>query len=200
MSKKGFTIIELLAVIVILGILSSIATIGVTRYRQKVTEKELINLHSTIETGFDNYRSKVILSGEVPKKELSLCESGKLLFDISYNGKRLKCGNGEEDIDAANTTVSVKVKGDLLGDNEYIGNKNLETIEKDYIKDGICMVKSIEPNGESTIQKECVSNGSGGYLPSKEEIICIKLKINSDAKPLIDDYADGNSMCKYWSE
>ncbi|MGN0993145.1 MAG: type II secretion system protein, partial [Bacilli bacterium] len=53
MKNKGFTIMELMAVIVILGILTTLAAVGVTKYRQTVKEKELVNLHSTIEAAYD---------------------------------------------------------------------------------------------------------------------------------------------------
>ena len=57
MKKKGFTIVELLAVIVILGVLGSIATVAVGRYRAEVTKKELINLKGLISDSYDTYRS-----------------------------------------------------------------------------------------------------------------------------------------------
>ena len=56
MKNKGFTIVELMAIIVILGILSTIAIVGVSRYRKEVRDKELIQLHSTIEAAYDTYR------------------------------------------------------------------------------------------------------------------------------------------------
>ena len=42
MKNKGFTLIEVLATIVIIGLLSSVAIIGVSRYRKQVDEKEKI--------------------------------------------------------------------------------------------------------------------------------------------------------------
>ena len=70
MKNKGFTIMELMAVIVILGILSTLAVVSVSKYRQTVKEKELVNLHSTIESAYDKYRSNTIMSGGSASKEI----------------------------------------------------------------------------------------------------------------------------------
>lgn len=213
MNKKGFTITELLAVIVILGILTSLASVGVTRYRQSVKEKELINLHSTIETGFDDYRSKLILSGDSVEETKDLCEGGELLFDISYNGNRLKCGTGENDVTIKEAKVTTKIKGDLLLNNKAAINyktaratSDEETMQKNYIEDGTCMVTSSrEPikdeSGKETGEYEIVKKCQGtfpNYTSSKEEITCVYLETNSEV--LINDYEDENSLCQYWKE
>ena len=70
MKNKGFTIMELMAVIVILGILSTLAVVSVSKYRQTVKEKELVNLHSTIESAYDKYRSNTIMSGGSASKKI----------------------------------------------------------------------------------------------------------------------------------
>lgn len=198
MNKKGFTITELLAVIVILGVLTSLASVGVTRYRHSVREKELINLHSTIETGFDDYRSKRILSGDSVPNELDLCQNGNLSFDITYNGKRLNCGTGNSDVNIKHAVVSTKIKGDLLSDSKY---RDVRTTEENYIEDGTCIVESKrEPikEGDTITGYELVKKckGEASYEASKEEITCIYLETESEV--LIDDYNDDNSMCRYW--
>ena len=209
MNKRGFTITELLAVVVILGILTGLTSIGVTKYRQNVKEKELINLHATIETGFDNYRSKLILSGDFSPSELSLCDSNnQLRFDITYNGNKLKCDSGGNNVKIKEATVYTKIKGEILKNSglnsKYLNDKqptNEEEKKEMYIKDGVCMVKSNRKEdpttGDYILVKECEMNGSN-YVPSKEEIICIKLETEEEI--LIDDFNDKNSMCRYWSE
>lgn len=199
MNKKGFTITELLAVIVILGILTSLASVGVTRYRQNVREKELINLHSTIETGYDNYRSRLILNGESAEKDLNLCKDGKLPFDITYNGNRLSCGAGNNNVNIKEAIVSTKIKGELLSNDEY---KAKRTTEENYIEDGTCMIESSrEPikEGETITDYELVKKCQGespNYIESNEEIICIKLATEEEV--LINDYSDENNLCWYW--
>ncbi len=55
MKKKGFTLVELLAVIVILGILISISTVAIVSISKKQDEKNRINVISAILTGAKEY-------------------------------------------------------------------------------------------------------------------------------------------------
>lgn len=188
MNKKGFTIMELLAVIVILGILSGLVTIGVTRYRQDVKEKELINLHSTIEAAYDDYRSDSYLKGEEPEKEMKFCQDGKMIMDIAYNGEKLTCDKVSSD-----SYLSLEIKGDLLKYNDYTSGKN----EENFVKDGACVVKAkkVEKDGKPILQKNCEKEGSS-FVPSKEEMTCIYLKTNNEV--LINDFDEnGDSLCRY---
>lgn len=191
MNKKGFTVMELLAVIVILGILSGLVTVGVTRYRQDVREKELINLHSTIEATYNDYRSDSYLKGEEPATKMNFCTlDNKMIMDIAYNGEKLTCEKVSSD-----SYIEVKIKGKLLNYNDYT---SVRTTENDYIKDGTCVVKSKkEQNGENyVLTKHCERDGNS-YVPSKEEITCIYLKTNNEI--LINDFdKNGDSLCKYF--
>ena len=104
MKKNGFTIIELLAVIVILGIISTIATLSVTKYRKNASEKELIVLRETLIDEFNNYRvDNSVLEGInidiISSKDNRISNEGNLILDkdVSYNAK--KCYNSTTSTD-----------------------------------------------------------------------------------------------------
>ena len=203
MKNKGFTIMELMAVIVILGILSTLAVVGVTKYRQTVKEKELVNLHSTIESAYDKYRSNTIMSGGSASKEIDFNNIeddvfNKYFSDFTYSGNRLTKN------DLEGSVFSLNIKDDLLDNASYITDtKKSETV---FVKDGTCLVGSEISDGTSgdsaqakEIVKSCKENEKGKLIPSQEEILCIKLVVNKEV--LINDFDPDKSMqplCKYF--
>lgn len=211
MKNKGFTIMELMAVIVILGILSTLAVVGVTKYRQTVKEKELVNLHSTIESAYDKYRSNTIMSGGSAYKEIDFNNNNiededfnkyfnKYFSDFTYSGNRLTKN------DLKGSVFSLNIKGDLLDNDSYITKtKNSETV---FVKDGTCLVGSKISDGTSgdpaqakEIVKSCKENEEGNLIPSQEEILCIKLVVNDEV--LINDFEQEKSMrplCVYFAD
>ena len=211
MKNKGFTIMELMAVIVILGILSTLAVVSVSKYRQTVKEKELVNLHSTIEAAYDKYRSNTIMSGGSAYKEIDFNNNNiededfnkyfnKYFSDFTYSGNRLTKN------DLKGSVFSLNIKGDLLDNDSYITDtKNSETV---FVKDGTCLVGSEISDGTSgdpaqakKIVKSCKENEEGNLIPSQEEILCIKLVVNNEV--LINDFYQAKSMrplCVYFAD
>ena len=200
MKNKGFTLVEMLAVIVILGLLSSIAMISYTRYRQEVREKELINLYSTIEVAYDKYRSDLLMKGEDYKETLIISEIDDEIFNkyfskLSYDGKYLT----KQEL--GDTTFSLKIKGDLLNKSNYTANKS----ETDFFNDGTCQIKTAKESGEGNSDAvnisefKCEKDGNDIPIPSKEELLCVKVKRGSDI--LIDDYAENSKrpLCTYFN-
>ena len=204
MKNKGFTIMELMAVIVILGILSTLAVVGVTKYRQTVKEKELVNLHSTIEAAYDKYRSNTIMSGGSASKEIDFNNIeddvfNKYFSDFTYSGNRLTKS------DLEGSVFSLNIKGDLLDNDSYI--RDTENSETVFVKDGTCLVgseisevTSEDPTQAKEIVKSCKENGDS-FIPSQEEILCIKLVVNNEE--LINDFDIDKSMqplCVYFAD
>lgn len=210
MKNKGFTIMELMAVIVILGILSTLAVVGVTKYRQTVKEKELVNLHSTIESAYDKYRSNTIMSGGSAYKEIDFNNNNiededfnkyfnKYFSDFTYSGNRLTKS------DLEGSVFSLNIKGDLLDNDSYI--RDTENSETVFVKDGTCLVgseisevTSEDPTQAKEIVKSCKENGDN-FIPSQEEILCIKLVVNDEV--LINDFYKDKSMqplCVYFAD
>lgn len=205
MKNKGFTIMELMAVIVILGILSTLAVVGVTKYRQTVKEKELVNLHSTIESAYDKYRSNTIMSGGSASKEIDFNNIedddifNKYFSDFTYSGNRLTKS------DLEGSVFSLNIKGDLLDNDSYI--RDTENSETVFVKDGTCLVgseisevTSEDPTQAKEIVKSCKENGDS-FIPSQEEILCIKLVVNNEE--LINDFDIDKSMqplCVYFAD
>lgn len=188
MKNKGFTIVELMAIIVILGILSTIAIVGVSRYRKEVRDKELIQLHSTIEAAYDTYRQ-----GQMGKYEKNITidsnssEAYNSYFEeLSFNGQRLSLK------DINDSEFSLKIKGNLLDEDKY---KTDRRTDDDKIADGTCLVTTTVEN--NNIIKSCQEN-NGAIEPSKEELLCIILKVNGEE--VINDYNNSNSLCRYFTK
>lgn len=90
MGKKGFTLVELLAVIVMLSILSGVAIVGVTKYLHDANEKETKIMHSAIVSSFLNYR----LKNSVLENQKVLIDDLKFTNKLSYSSN--VCENNSE--------------------------------------------------------------------------------------------------------
>ena len=90
-NRKGFTLTELLAVIVIISILVGLVVTSVSRYKSKAEEKEKKTLRQNIISIFNNYRIEMLEEGKVIKQEdeyfISNMDSDAI---INYNGKKCK--------------------------------------------------------------------------------------------------------------
>lgn len=93
-NRKGFTLVELLAVIVIISILVGLVVSSVSRYKNKAEEKEKKILRQNIISIFNNYRMEMLEEGKVIKQdvnyEISNMDSDAI---INYNGKKCTFGN-----------------------------------------------------------------------------------------------------------
>lgn len=94
-NRKGFTLVELLAVIVIISILVGLVVSSVSRYKNKAEEKEKKILRQNIISIFNNYRMEMLEEGKVIKPgvkykyKISNMDSDAI---INYNGKRCDFG------------------------------------------------------------------------------------------------------------
>lgn len=203
MKNKGFTIVELLAVIVILGILSTIALVSVSKYRKDARDMDLTELHSSIEATYDKYRQDMIMKGQVPETKIvfntTMTEEEKSYFgEFTFDGKRLT----QEEL--TGSTIELVKKGDLISKDSYTKQiLNERELEKKYIKDGACLIEtSIQTkNGTQEIVKKCKKNSDEKPTPSEEEMLCIKIMRNDDE--IINDFSNDTSLsqrplCKYF--
>lgn len=203
MKNKGFTIVELLAVIVILGILSTIALVSVSRYRKDARDMDLTELHSSIEATYDKYRQDMIMKGQVPETKIVLNddmkEEEKSYFgEFTFDGKRLT----QEEL--TGSTITLVKKGDLLQKEPYTRKfSSDEEREEQYIKDGACLIEtSIKTVGETQeIVKNCKKDSEENPISSEEEMLCIKIMRNNDE--IINDFSGNTSLsqrplCKYF--
>lgn len=90
-NRKGFTLVELLAVIIIISILVGLVVSSVSKYKNKAEEKEKKILRQNIISIFNNYRMEMLEEGKVIKQkvtyEISNMDSDAI---INYNGKKCK--------------------------------------------------------------------------------------------------------------
>lgn len=199
MKNKGFTIVELMAVIVILGILSSMAMISVSRYRKDVRDTDLVELHQTIDAAYDKYRQDNLIKGASYKTNLTFDDMNTDTFntyfsEFTFDGKRLT----KKELEGS--MLNLEKKGALLSNDNY--KTNVNSSEDKYVEDGACLVESTVTtiNGTSQIKKSCKKDSDRNIMPSQEEILCIVIKRGDDT--IIDDYSSDKNLtqrplCKY---
>ena len=85
-NNKGFTIIELMVVVAILGLLSTIAVMAFSRYKESAIEKERTSLRQNVISTFGMYR---IDNGTSVNEKVSISN-----FDatFTFNGERCNVG------------------------------------------------------------------------------------------------------------
>lgn len=203
MKNKGFTIVELMAVIVILGILSSMAMISVSKYRKDVRDTDLVELHQTIDAAYDKYRQDNLIKGASYKTNLTFEDKdmnndtfNTYFSEFTFDGKRLTKN------ELKGSVLNLVSKGELLSNNDY--KTSVNSSEEKYVEDGACLVESTVTtiNETSQIKKSCKKDSDENIMPSQEEILCIVIK--RDGKDIINDYSSDKNLtqrplCNYLS-
>ncbi len=215
MNKKGFTFVELLAVIVILSIITTLTVVSYRSYTKQAKEKELVAVRKTIESAYNNYRTKNLYNGGTVKDTITLSELVSLGYipkGFNYN----KVQFSSDDLGASSITV-VK-KGRNI--NNYLNGESCKFDE--MLKYGICKTEvddtSININGDNTINSDsmkfkCVTSDAGTLTnyctddgkrvivyPSEDDAFCLKVVLSDSKglkKDLINDIEDENKpYCK----
>ena len=119
-NKKGFTLIEILAVIIIIGVIAIIAIPSISKYLKSSKDTVYISYEKTM---VDAAKNKVVecLSSEksnceLPEKEEELKLYLDILIDEGYLDN-MKDPETKEFCEAANSYI--KIKGDNAGDYKY---------------------------------------------------------------------------------
>ncbi len=80
--EKGFTLVELLAVVTLMGVLSSVAVAAVTQYAEKAKKQDFAVLEKNMKTAINNYF--IDHSSFIPAIGLSKTVTAKTLIDENY--------------------------------------------------------------------------------------------------------------------
>ena len=218
MNKKGFTFVELLAVIVILSIITTLTVVSYKHYAKQAREDELIALRGTVESAYNNYRSKMLYTNGIVKNEVKfgfLVENNYIPKNFNYNDVKFSAN------DLSDSKIKVVTKGEMLNET-YLNGGDCNFTE--MIKYGICKTDTDDSSVEvdkktgtvvgsnddavfcltedasSATANYCLDNGKKVFVvPSEDEAYCLYVMHtnNGTQKKLIDDFDDSNKpYCK----
>ena len=210
MNKKGFTFVELLAVIVILSIITTLTVVSYRNYTKQAKEKELVAVRETIESAYNNYRTKNLYNGGTVKDTITLSELVSLGYipkGFNYNKEQFSSD------DLKDSSITVVKKGKDI--NNYLNGGVCNF--KDMLKYGICKTEvddtSISIDGDNNIDTDsmtfkcvtadagsldraCLDNGKRVIVfPSEDDAFCLKVVLTDSKglqKELINDIDDKN--------
>lgn len=208
MNKKGFTFVELLAVIVILSIITTLTVVSYRSYTKQAKEKELVAVRETIESAYNNYRTKNLYNGGTVKDTMTLSELVSLGYipkGFNYNKEQFSSD------DLSNSSITIVKKGRNI--NNYLNGESCKFDE--MLKYEICKTEvddtSININGDNTINSDsmkfkCVTSDAGSLdracldkdnnnkrvivYPSEADAFCLKVVLTDSKgaqKDLIND-------------
>ena len=210
MNKKGFTFVELLAVIVILSIITTLTVVSYKSYSKQAREKELVALRETIESAYNNYRTKNLYNGDMVDNTVPL----SALFSLGYIPKGFNYNNEQfSSNDLSYSGITVVKKGKDI--NNYLNGSACKFDE--MLKYGICKSEvdeeTIDITGDDDIESDkmqfkCVTADAGTLTnycldgskkvvvyPSEDDAFCLKVVLTDskgDTKTLINDFSDSS--------
>lgn len=214
MNKKGFTFVELLAVIVILSIITTLTVVSYKHYAKQAREDELIALRGTVESAYNNYRSKMLYTNGIVYNEVKfgfLVENNYIPKNFNYNDVKFSAD------DLSDSKIKVVTKGEMLNET-YLNGGSCNFTE--MIKYGICKTDTddssvtvdektgtvvgstddavfcLTEDASSATANYCrLDNGKKVFVvPSEDEAYCLYVKHtnNGTRKELINDFLDCN--------
>lgn len=214
MNKKGFTFVELLAVIVILSIITTLTVVSYKHYAKQAREDELIALRGTVESAYNNYRSKMLYTNGKVYNEVTfgfLVENNYIPKNFNYNDVKFSAN------DLSDSKIKVVTKGEMLNET-YLNGGSCNFTE--MIKYGICKTDTddssvtvdektgtvvgstddavfcLTEDASSATANYCrLDNGKKVFVvPSEDEAYCLYVKHtnNGTRKELINDFLDCN--------
>ncbi len=216
MNKKGFTFVELLAVIVILSIITTLTVVSYRNYTKQAKEKELVAVRETIESAYNNYRTKNLYNGGTVKDTITLSELVSLGYipkGFNYNKEQFSSD------DLKDSSITVVKKGRDINNYLYDANNMKDCDFTNMLKYGICKTEvddtSISIDGNNNIEADsmtfkCVTADAGSLdracldkdnnkrvivFPSEDDAFCLKVVLTDSKglqKDLINDIEDGN--------
>ena len=171
MKRKGFTLVEILAVVVILGLISGIAIISVTRYRAKALENERESIRGSVKAAFGNYR----VTNSVKKAIVTKQEDDTYKIILPPEGSSMR----------SNTVVTLD---NFRFDKPVRYNGEICSAPESYVYYVV--------RGDFGVQG---TTSSGSKFTSKAEDVCLYLVCGDSKQVVIDDFngiGDGSDFCK----
>lgn len=134
MNNKGFTFVELMAVIAIIGILSGIAVGAVTKYKMKARNETYKNYEDNLKSATKNYL--LYNTSEIPVQGASKVIDSSVLIQENYLDDMVDPVNNKKKCSA---TIEVTTKSDTKTndsdtdtDNSNITSSNTSNIDLEY--------------------------------------------------------------------